>query len=336
MTIGKNDVFERKYEARFRALLAPFGEFVVYERDRAARDLGIHLTKPAKGGAETLSGSLCWFQLKGIQATTLAAGDARRLGSVPITLSTEHLRFWYTQPAPTWLALYVESLDTFLILNLQAVVAEKFGDEILTRERKTTTIQVPLGSVLDEHALSLILRAGELPLWARVTRESAEDLRWLQRDSGLIWRFGTAAARKVEHYMEIIDWQSKLRGEVHFFERPTAGGDWQEVRQHWQLMLRSDAVEEAFPFLTLRPTEESGEEPWDDDGVPTLELTSGETVYGVDASSEYFSFELTPRLNDFGIRLYRALEDLRSKGLLYIDPDEVEFTDSAPWHDRSV
>ena len=45
MRVGKSDAFEREYTQKFRLLAAEHGEFVHYERDRAARDIGLHLTR---------------------------------------------------------------------------------------------------------------------------------------------------------------------------------------------------------------------------------------------------------------------------------------------------
>ena len=42
MRVAANDDFEHVYMQKFRALAAPWGEFVAYERDRAARDIGLH------------------------------------------------------------------------------------------------------------------------------------------------------------------------------------------------------------------------------------------------------------------------------------------------------
>jgi hypothetical protein len=39
MRVAANDDFEHMYTQKFRALAAPCGEFVTYERDRAARDI---------------------------------------------------------------------------------------------------------------------------------------------------------------------------------------------------------------------------------------------------------------------------------------------------------
>ncbi|RDJ97385.1 hypothetical protein [Cupriavidus lacunae] len=71
LKIGKTDAFEQAYMAKFKAFAYRFGEFVAYERDRAARDIGHHLTKAVGGGGKQISNTLCWFQMKGIMATTL-------------------------------------------------------------------------------------------------------------------------------------------------------------------------------------------------------------------------------------------------------------------------
>ena len=62
------DGFEDEYEAEFRRLAARRGIIVEYRRDRAAIDLGLHLSV---GGAVT--DTRVWFQFKGIHAQTLRA-----------------------------------------------------------------------------------------------------------------------------------------------------------------------------------------------------------------------------------------------------------------------
>ena len=59
LEIGETDVFEQAYMAKFKNFAAKFGEFVTYERDRAARDIGLHLTKPRRGGKKQVSSTLC-------------------------------------------------------------------------------------------------------------------------------------------------------------------------------------------------------------------------------------------------------------------------------------
>ncbi len=59
LKIGANDAFERRYREKFRLLAAGYGEFVYYERDRGARDVGLHLTRQQASGDEVLTGPLC-------------------------------------------------------------------------------------------------------------------------------------------------------------------------------------------------------------------------------------------------------------------------------------
>src|SRR5262245_9720438 len=120
LPIGKTDVFEAVYTEKFRNIFRGRGVFVQYEKDRGARDIGIHLTEPLpKGsGGVRVTSAFCWFQLKGKMATTISEAEFQRANSVKITLEVNHLQFWYTQFASTYLALYIESVDKFLILNL--------------------------------------------------------------------------------------------------------------------------------------------------------------------------------------------------------------------------
>jgi len=72
--IGKQDEFEGLYTEKFRGLARPFGEFIKYERDRAAIDLGLHLTERT-ARFRTVSNTRVWFQLKGIQTSMFGLHD---------------------------------------------------------------------------------------------------------------------------------------------------------------------------------------------------------------------------------------------------------------------
>jgi hypothetical protein len=69
-SIGKEDVFEGKYRDKFRVIVGGSGEFVEYERDRVAIDIGVHLTEP-DGLGRRATHTRVWFQLKGIHEETL-------------------------------------------------------------------------------------------------------------------------------------------------------------------------------------------------------------------------------------------------------------------------
>src|SRR5574341_448806 len=127
LKVGVTDVFERIYTEKFRVLASRFGEFVKYERDRGARDIGLHLTHHLPSGSERLSSSLCWFQLKGVMASTVSVEEFRKQESLSLSLEVNHLRYWFLQPMPTYLIVYIESADQFLILNIQNYVTENWG-----------------------------------------------------------------------------------------------------------------------------------------------------------------------------------------------------------------
>jgi hypothetical protein len=243
LKIGATDAFEREYTQKFRDFAGQFDEFVAYERDRGARDIGLHLTHRLKSGAERMSSALCWFQLKGITKKKLSEDQLRKLGTISISLKVRHLQYWYLQPMPTYLALFIESTGTFWVLNLQQYVEKNWGRNILTLRQGETTVEVPRGSVLDAHAFQSILAKSDVREWTQALGDDSESIRLCRRDYDLIWHIGTASKRKVIHQLRIIDWQSKTRGEIHIEESPKDAQDWHVLRNHWQLGLSANDVE---------------------------------------------------------------------------------------------
>jgi hypothetical protein len=70
--VGEQDRFEQTYTNRLKSLLAPRGQLLAYESDRAALDLGFHLYEPGEGkGNPSLGQVRVWFQLKGIRSSAL-------------------------------------------------------------------------------------------------------------------------------------------------------------------------------------------------------------------------------------------------------------------------
>lgn len=354
VVIGKTDQFEHIYKEKFRAFAAQFGQFVYYDRDIATRDLGLHLTQPLKTGGAKVTSCLCWFQMKGIMPETLPKEEAERATSFPYRLKVEHLRFWFLQPMPTYLALYVGSLDLFYILNLQKYVEDTWGRDILALEQKTVEIKVPASSIFDEDALRLILRESTIGEWGKVMSAEKSQVRLCQRDFSLIWRIGTAGERKVEQRVEIFDWQSKTRGEIHFEERPLSGGDWNLIRNHLEYMLSVDQVEDSYPYLDFSAEEEAETGPsfyvdgdgdyrpssvWGGDygGDPCFQLKNGQLAAGHDAAGEYHVYYLLFELNDVGRRLFELIKLLLKINFIEInDQESGEFISVAPWHSRHV
>lgn len=155
--IGKEDEFEGLYVERFRALVKCEGEFVKYDRDRAALDLGLHLTTPREDQRH-LSHTRIWFQLKGIHKESLPLDEFRRAEHVSVTVRVDHLKFWYASPEPVYLSLYIESADAFLAEDVRELVHRRWGANFLAPDtlpagQQEVTIRVRADSQLTAERL---------------------------------------------------------------------------------------------------------------------------------------------------------------------------------------
>jgi len=342
LQIGRTDVFERIYMGEFRAVSAKYGEFVTYERDRGARDIGLHLTQATSSGTERVTSALCWFQMKGIMESTLSAKDFEAAENISISLGVNHLKFWYLQPVPTYLAIYIESVNKFLVLNIQEYVATKWGRDILTRPQETATVEVSTGSELDEQAFNLILTKSNVEEWTKALETDEGDVRLCRRDYDLIWRLGTADDRGVEHGVYMMDWISKARGQLYIYEKPIVGSedDHTVLREHWQYGMEVTHLEDAYPYLEFQGNYSEDAESWYDedeyDDSIKITLSNGSIARGANAANEYYEIEFGASLNGLGRELVESVKTLVDIGLLEITPGKSEFISIAPWHARSV
>lgn len=340
IVVGETDSFERKYMEKFRTLASKFGEFVNYEHDRGARDIGVHLTHKLSSGKERLSTSLCWFQMKGVMASSLPADALERQKKVSIPLKVNHLRYWYLQPMPTYLVVYVECKDLFLITNIQKYVADNWGKGILKLEQKMATVYAYKESTLDEQAFWLILQKGSLQEWQKALGGEDDQARICSRDYDLIWHFGTASDRGVEHRVVFLDWQSKTRGQLYIQEKKgNSERDWETLREHWQYMMNISHLDEAYPYLEFfADMDREDGLSWDDDYeyMPVVTLSNGDDIHGEDASGEYFYYELGARLNSVGIQMFEWVKDAEQIGLIEISQEQGEMVSVAPWHHRDI
>src|SRR5205085_3735486 len=107
------------------------GEFVEYDHDCVAIDIGLHLTAP-EGPARRATHTRIWFQLKGLHDETLPMRDFQSKSYVTIPLQLEHLRFWFASPEPIYLAVYVEAAEKFLVEDVREIVYRQWSEEFLT------------------------------------------------------------------------------------------------------------------------------------------------------------------------------------------------------------
>ena len=340
LVVGKTDAFERMYMEKFRAFAGRFGEFVNYEHDRGARDIGIHLTHKLASGKERISSALIWFQMKGIMASTFSKDDYEKCKDISISLKVNHLRYWYMQPMPTYLALYIESVDKFFITNLQRYAAENWGNDILTLKNETATIHISKESELDEQAFHLILKNSDLEEWKKALSSDDDNVKICLRDYDLIWHLGTAEDRNVEHRIMYMDWQSKTRGQLYIGERQIDSEDeWHTLREHWQYMMNIYDLEDSYPYIEFYAFEDEEYENWDEDDEyysPSITLKNGDSVSGEDFSGEFFQYLMGLRLNEIGQEMFERVQSMSEVGLIEITPGKSETISIAPWHHREV
>ena len=333
--IGSSDRFESVYTQKFRERTARLGEFVTYERDRGVRDIGIHLTTKLKDGNERITTALLWFQLKGIMATTLTSAQFNSTDTVAVRLAVGHLRYWYLQPVPTYLVVYVECADEFLVLNVSKYVASTWGKTILSLDQKTATVRIPKDSILDDQAFRLIAQPHDIEEWKKALGEENNQLGVCYRDYNLIWNIGSADARGVTHIIEYWDWQTKTRGQLYIAEIDDRGNR-SVLREHWQYRMSIDDLGDAYPYLEFYAIEDDNF--WGDDEfeVPPVFLPNGDVVHGANAAGEYFHYEIGIRLNEVGCEMLEWIRFLSDIGLIEIHEKAQELMSVAPWHGRSV
>lgn len=350
LVVGKTDSFEQGYMAKFELLATQHGVFVKYEKDRAARDVGLHLTKELKSGQRQVTNSLVWFQMKGVMATTLSKEKFAEDGGVSLSMDVEHLRHWFLDKEPTHLVVYVESADTFLVMNLQAYVTKTWGRGILTLDQKTATVKVPASSVLDKQAFAILLRFAVMSSWLKALDVEQKDVEVLYRDADTIHIFGTADERNVECGILWTKWISKMRNELKVCQRPkdfkgAAEDGWEVIRDHWQY--GGIQPEESYPYLELSALEEYepdvfinrwGEEELEEDGE-SITLKNGDVVFAPNAANEFYPFVFGATLNDYGLKLLEHVRTLVKIGLLELSHHEegkFGLISIAPWHSREV
>ena len=342
IVVGREHAFERIYMGKFRSFTSRFGEFVSYENDRGARDLGLHLTHKLDSGKERLSTALCWFQLKGIMSSTLSKLDFNNLLEVKVRLEVSHLQYWYLQPMPTYLVLYIECVDKFLVINIQDYIERKWGKRILSLEQSTATVYVPKESVLDNQAFQLILKRSDLADWSKVIEVDIEEISPCYRDYEVIWHLGTAEKRRVSHSLRFLDWQSKLRSEIMIEEYSDGNVDNRiTIRKHYEYRMSISDLAESFPYLDFDILDESEQYllyDEDDDYLEYRTFTTplGDRIYGEDKQGELIEYNMRISLNELGEKFYSWVNNLLNAGLLEISPGEYTILHVAPWNKRLV
>ena len=319
-------------------MASEFGEFVEYERDRAGRDIGLHFVSQKVDGGEIVEPSLVWFQMKGVQANSFSTEDFDSSEDLSIVLDVPHLRFWYIAPEPTYLVLYIESVNRFFVLNIQKYIRENFGDGILNIDQKTLTVHVRKDSELDSQAFYLIKQQRSIEAWKGRIAEGNDFAHVFFRDAELIRRIDTAENRNVSIKLLLRKYGSKTRSEAYFIEASDEDNDEQEtIRSHWQYMMPED-LSIPFPYLEFNPDNDDDEFYWDEDEDyewPPLELPNGKFVYP-DGVFEIVEYKMIVSLNEIGKAWAQTLSVMEDAGFIELDALGVSAVSVAPWHGRDV
>lgn len=366
MKIGAADDLEQRYMAKFRQFAAGFGTFVEYAADRAGRDIGLHFTQLASSGGRIVTPALVWFQMKGISAAKLPKEAFDAAEAVTLSLQINHLRFWYVAPEPTYLVVYVESADQFLVFNIKAWISEKLGEKVLTTTQQSFSVSINKKNILDDHAFRIILRKNLVSV-ARErlgTADDAEARQFLAASEVVKW-IDDCRQQGVSTRIAVKVWITKTRTEVVFLKQAAGADDWTPARVHWQYMM--PPLMETFPFLTFSGgrqarfgegviiEEYEGEvytearqtiewlDPNDADEMDDEDLENegwlalGEDIYayGEIAGGEWVEHEFDISLNDLGETWLATLKVMEAAEILVVG--EVEgWVSVAPWHARDL
>lgn len=160
--LNKEEIFEDRYTDLFRARFGHGAATLKYDRDRAARDLGLHIRAP---GSLKLSNVRVWMQLKGIHAETMGAHELSKRTSISISLPVEDVKRWYTAPEAVYLVVYLEALDQFIGQDVREIVDDMFsdnrGDFIAKMEsslQEEISLHVSVDAIIDETRIAEMLR----------------------------------------------------------------------------------------------------------------------------------------------------------------------------------
>jgi hypothetical protein len=166
--MGGHDELESRYTLKFEALLGERGVIVGYRQDRAGIDTGLHLfgrvEKTTTGGDKRAYWrplpSRVWFQLKGLHATTMSTVEFAEADHINIKVGVDHLRFWFAAPEPVYLVVYVESVDTFIGIDVRELVDNRWGATFYASMRDRggeVTVHVPTAAVMDAERIAALV-----------------------------------------------------------------------------------------------------------------------------------------------------------------------------------
>jgi hypothetical protein len=103
------DESEQTYIAKFIELASVHGIAINYAIDRAALDLGLHLTVPIRPSIKGVTGSRVWFQFKGKSENSFTRKEFDASSTISQSVGIEHLRQWYRYGEAVYLTVLINA-----------------------------------------------------------------------------------------------------------------------------------------------------------------------------------------------------------------------------------
>jgi hypothetical protein len=159
---GKNNEFEAAYLHDLHGLFIGAGLPILYARDLAALDGGLHLYEASAGEDKSVSQTRIWYQAKGLRRDTLTQNEFEQSTTIPVEVRSDHLRYWFAHPEPVYLIVYVQAVGRFLAEDIRDVVARRWPRttiyQALPKNQDEVTVRVSTQSVLDRDMVAGWLR----------------------------------------------------------------------------------------------------------------------------------------------------------------------------------
>lgn len=171
--MSEKDWLENTYRYKFADILSDAGVVIHYDADRAAIDGALHLfvedERAGKSGKleqyHRATFSRVWFQLKGKRSDKFTAEQFAAANAMAIPVEIDHLKFWYASPESVYLVGYVESVNTFLAIDVRDLVDQRWGEHfyeemaLLEQEGQVTvTVHLPITAILDTDRVATLVK----------------------------------------------------------------------------------------------------------------------------------------------------------------------------------
>ena len=226
--LNPEEVFEDRYTSAFTSRFHGRGLQVAYVRDRAARDVGFHLTAP---GTMELSNVRVWFQLKGKHRETLSAKDLAELSEVAVGVDVDDVKKGYAAPEAVYLVIYLESLDEFIGEDIRDIVDRMFvgnrstpGATLAAKTEKTMKLGVHKDAIVNDDRILSMLQHRSMRIDGPTWRGTSLGHRYDPLRCELGIQEPSTFVELIERLLTLHDYQIDQRLDVSAFLKGVAEG----------------------------------------------------------------------------------------------------------------